>query len=97
VWPQLTLDECQSLAEENAAGYADLIAALGDHDLTAAIRYRNTKGDEFANTAIDILTHVVIHGAYHRGQIAKVLSRSGVLAVSTDFIIFARAVEPSCA
>jgi hypothetical protein len=26
---------------------------------------------------IDIVTHVVIHGAYHRGQIAKMVARAG--------------------
>jgi uncharacterized damage-inducible protein DinB len=43
---------------------------------------------------IDILTHVVVHGAYHRGQIAKLLGRAGVAAVNTDYITFARVVEP---
>jgi uncharacterized damage-inducible protein DinB len=95
VWPQLTVDDCKRLADENAAEYASFVGGLSENDLTAAIRYRNTNGEEFANTVIDILTHVVIHGAYHRGQIAKALGRQGVQAVNTDFITFARGVEPS--
>jgi uncharacterized damage-inducible protein DinB len=94
VWPTLTLLECEQLADENAAGYESFVNGLGDDNFSAAIHYRNSKGDEFANTVIDILTHVVVHGAYHRGQVAKALGRAGVAAVNTDYITFARVVEP---
>jgi uncharacterized damage-inducible protein DinB len=94
VWPKLSMTECEKLADENAAGYESFVNGLGGNDLSAAIRYRNSQGDEFADTVIDILTHVVIHGAYHRGQVAKVLGRAGVAAVSTDYITFTRSIEP---
>lgn len=68
---------------------------LSEADLGAVVRYRNTKGEEFATPVIDILTHVVVHGAYHRGQIAKALGRAGTRAVNTDYITFARSVEPA--
>jgi uncharacterized damage-inducible protein DinB len=94
VWPPLTLAECEALAGENAAGYAALLGGLGAADLATAVRYRNTRGEEFATPALDILTHVVIHGAYHRGQIAKALGRVGAPAVNTDYITYVRSVEP---
>jgi uncharacterized damage-inducible protein DinB len=94
VWPPLTLAECEALAGENAAGYAAVLGELSEADLATAVRYRNTKGEEFATPILDVLTHVVIHGAYHRGQIAKALGRAGVPAVNTDYITFARSVEP---
>ena len=93
-WPRLTLDECERLADENAAGYAAYLGRLGDDQLDAAVHYRNTKGEEFATAAIDILTHVFSHGAYHRGQVAKIIGRCGGTAVNTDFMMFAREVEP---
>jgi uncharacterized damage-inducible protein DinB len=94
VWPTLTAIECEKLVDENADGYESFLTGLGDDNFAAVIRYRNTQGDEFASTVIDILTHVVVHGAYHRGQIAKVLGRAGVAAVNTDYITFTRVVEP---
>jgi uncharacterized damage-inducible protein DinB len=93
VWPRLTLAECDNLALENAASYRGLAERLSAADLGAALRYRNSRGEEFITPVIDILTHVVIHGAYHRGQIAKVLGRAGIPAVNTDYITFARTVE----
>ena len=41
------------------------------------IDYRNQKGDEFSTAVIDIFTQVIIHGGYHRGQIAKIIGRTG--------------------
>jgi uncharacterized damage-inducible protein DinB len=90
VWPQLGLADCEGLVGANAAQFAAFVAGLSENDLASMITYRNMKGEEFTNSVIDILTHVVIHGAYHRGQIAKVLGRSGTQAVSTDYIVFAR-------
>jgi uncharacterized damage-inducible protein DinB len=95
VWPTLTLAECEKLASDNAMGYESLVNSLSDDDLMAETSYRTFRGDEFTNSVIDILTHVVVHGAYHRGQIAKSLGRAGVAAVNTDYITFARVVDPT--
>jgi uncharacterized damage-inducible protein DinB len=94
VWPRLTLCECERLAGENAAGYASLLRGLGGADLRVAVRYRNIWGEEFATPVIDILTHVVVHGAYHRGLIAKALGRAGVPAPNTDYITYAQSLGP---
>jgi uncharacterized damage-inducible protein DinB len=96
-WPQLSLAECDSLAAENATGYLDSVGRLSDAELGAAVRYRNTKGEEFVTPIIDILTHVVIHGAYHRGQIAKALGRCGCQPANTEYMTFVRVVEPAAA
>jgi uncharacterized damage-inducible protein DinB len=95
VRPSLTLAECERLARENAAGYAGLLRTFSESDLQFAVPYRTTSGEECATPIIDILTHVVTHGAYHRGQIAKALRRAGVTPVDTDFITFARIMEPA--
>lgn len=90
VWPQLTLDQCVALAEENASGYASFLGALGPADLVRIVFYRNTKGVEFQTPVLDILTHVATHGSYHRGQVAKAFGRAGCQAVNTDYIAFVR-------
>jgi uncharacterized damage-inducible protein DinB len=94
VWPTLSADECEILAAENEAGYRAFLARTSDNHLGTTIHYRNTKGQEFTTSVLDILTHAVIHGAYHRGQIAKAIGRSGGAPVNTDFITFVREDEP---
>src|SRR5262249_16044419 len=71
VWPQLTMNECEQLAADNEAGYRNFLARTGPGQLEVPITYRNTKGQAFTTPLLDILTHVVVHGAYHRGQIAR--------------------------
>lgn len=93
VWPTLSLGECDSLAVENAAGYQAFLEQLGEGQLADSRRYRTSHGQEFVTSVLDILTQVLTHGPYHRGQIARIIGRSGGVAVNTDFITFAREVE----
>ena len=93
VWPMLGLDECTDLASENEAGYRAYIGQLSEGQLASPIRYRTSQGQEFATPVLDILTQVITHGPYHRGQIAKAIGRTGGVTVSTDFITFVREVE----
>jgi uncharacterized damage-inducible protein DinB len=90
VWPTLSPDECEALLEENAAGYAELVRGVPADGFGKLIRYRTLKGVEYQTPLGDILTHVVTHGGYHRGQIAKAIGRAGGTSVDTDYIIFVR-------
>lgn len=90
IWPTLTSDACASLASTNAAAYRSYLDALDEHDLSEAVHYRNSKGTEYHTPVADILTHVLLHSAYHRGQAAMALRDAGAEPPVTDFIIFVR-------
>lgn len=90
VWPTLTLDECERLAADNAAAYQRLASDLTSEGMQSAITYRNSAGDEYSSMLEDILTHVSLHGAYHRGQIAASVRAAGDTPIPTDYIAFAR-------
>lgn len=92
VWPTLTLEECKAFAAENASGYAAYVDGLCDEELSQLIEYRNQKGDAFATAVVDILTQIITHGPYHRGQIAKIVGRAGGTAAETDYIFYVRAL-----
>lgn len=90
VWPSLTLDDCARIAAENVAGLRRLTAALNDDALAREITYRNSAGDQFTSTLEDILTHVAMHGSYHRGQVASLIRAGGDAPSPTDYIFFTR-------
>jgi uncharacterized damage-inducible protein DinB len=90
VWPALGLEECAALSARNHAGYALLAETLSRDDLARVVRYRNSKGDEFVNTVEDIIMHVALHGAYHRGQVARIVRGEGGAPLPTDYIFFIR-------
>jgi len=83
VWPDLTLDrfaaELDKLLEE-------WNAYLEEPPLDESIEYVNSKGERWTSTVGDVLTHVAMHSAYHRGQIAAQLRESGDVPPYTDFI-----------
>ena len=90
VWPVLTLDECESIGRENVVAFTELLSRLTADLLEKRITYRNSAGDQFTSTIEDILTHIAMHGSYHRGQIAASLRAGGDSPSPTDYIAFVR-------
>jgi uncharacterized damage-inducible protein DinB len=89
-WSKLSLAECRDLAEANAGGLRAVIASLSNDDLQRDIEYRNSAGTAFHSTIEDVLLQVLLHGSYHRGQVAQLLRQNGAEPVATDFIAFTR-------
>ncbi|MGZ4826004.1 MAG: DinB family protein [Terriglobales bacterium] len=86
VWPEFGLDDCERQLAELRQGWELYLAGLADGDLNGKIAYTNSKGENYSNEVRDILMHVLMHGTYHRGQIAAaVRDRAGEPAY-TDFI-----------
>jgi uncharacterized damage-inducible protein DinB len=86
VWPQLTIEQCANQIEELAAAWAPYLSALTPLALREPIAYTNSKGETWTSSVQDILTHIIIHSGYHRGQIATLLGRAGHTPAYTDFI-----------
>jgi uncharacterized damage-inducible protein DinB len=59
-------------------------------DLSRKITYTNFSGKTFTNDVQNIMTHVIHHSTYHRGQVAILLPSLGFQAVNTDFITYER-------
>jgi uncharacterized damage-inducible protein DinB len=86
VWPRLTLDECAGRLNQLAGLWPEFLA--DDHSARGnrEVSYTNSKGETWTSTVEDILTHVVIHSAYHRGQIASDVRATGGVPAYTDYI-----------
>jgi uncharacterized damage-inducible protein DinB len=94
VWPRLFGPECRKLSEKNHAGYGILLESTAEADLKSLITYQNSKGVAFRTSLGDILLHVALHGAHHRGQVAAYMRLAGLEPVDTDFITFCRRNPP---
>ena len=90
VWPTLSLSQCAELGARNADEFLALVESVDEIALDGGITYRNSAGDQFTSTLEDILTHVAMHGSYHRGQVASLVRAGGDTPAPTDFIFFAR-------
>jgi uncharacterized damage-inducible protein DinB len=86
VWPDLDLEQCAAGIARLAARWPRYLASLSRADLEESLGYRNSLGEYWTSTVSDVLTHVTMHGAYHRGQIASAVRESGQEPAHTDFI-----------
>lgn len=93
VWPKIDLAACEERVIANWQGYADYLGALGENDIFSSIHYQNSKGMQFETSVGDVLTHVSLHGSYHRGQITASLANAGLPIVNTDFIQYSRQTQ----
>jgi len=86
VWPASTIEDCIALAEEMRASWEKYLRGLSPNGLEETIHYRNSKGESWSSRVEDIITHVLMHSAYHRGQAALEMRAAGLQPSYTDFI-----------
>lgn len=90
VWPKLSVEECAVLAASNANAFDALIEGLDEQALQRLVQYTNSAGLPFESSVEDILTHVCMHGQYHRAQVNLLLRRAGLAPAPVDYIAFTR-------
>jgi len=86
VWPLFTLEDCKSEIDQLHERWKNYLPSLGEAGLSDSRTYKNTRGDTFTSKKQDILLHVIMHSAYHRGQIAADVRAAGFTPAYTDFI-----------
>lgn len=86
VWPALTSGQCEARLTELARRWRSYLAGMSAEKLSAPIAYVNSKGEPWQSPVEDVLLHVVMHSAYHRGQMATDMRAAGHTPAYTDFI-----------
>ena len=83
VWPELTPKKAVAELDALRAVWREI---LERDDPARSIEYRNSKGEPWSSRVEEVLMHVVMHGAYHRGQIATLIRQAGKTPAYTDYI-----------
>ena len=86
VWPEPDLAQCETQATKLGGQWLEFLDLITAGDVSQSISYKNSKGEQWSSTMVDVLTHVVLHSAYHRGQIASHMRTQGQTPANTDFI-----------
>ena len=90
VWPEPDLAQCEAQAAKLGGMWLEFLDLITAGDVSQSITYKNSMGEEWTSTIVDVLTQVILHSAYHRGQIATHMRASGQTPAYTDFIHGAR-------
>ncbi|QYK67794.1 MULTISPECIES: DinB family protein [Paenibacillus] len=91
LWEEVeNLTAIRTIFEENAEQYRVYIEGLEESELDEMIDYANQSGVPFRTSVRDILSQVLLHGQYHRGQINRALRIESAEPAQVDYITFAR-------
>ena len=85
VWPDWTVDACAAALDALAREWSAYLPGLSAAALAREVAYVNSKGERWTTSVDDVLAHVVLHSAYHRGQVAHVLRAGGGEPAYTDY------------
>lgn len=86
VWPTLTLEQCAAELRAVSDAWGRYVSSLAPGGLASPVSYTNSLGEAWTSSVRDILLHVVLHSAYHRGQIATAVRASGHEPAYTDLV-----------
>jgi len=89
-WPLMSLEEANTAVNEMHERWNVFLGNISPGRLDEDLVHRNSKGAEFRVPVRDVLTQLVMHGAYHRGQIAAAVRDAGGTPTSTDYITWVR-------
>lgn len=84
------LDSIEELLANNARRYEAFLDGLTEDRLDDEVTYANQSGVPFHTSIRDILTHVALHGQYHRGQINRAIRQQDGTPAPMDYILYAR-------
>jgi uncharacterized damage-inducible protein DinB len=87
--PVPTFSDFQDRLFDAQSKWRGLLQSLKEEELLSAnFSYAGPSGALMNKSLLDVLTHLPIHSAYHRGQIALHLRQQNIKVEPTDFIIY---------
>jgi uncharacterized damage-inducible protein DinB len=90
IWTPLAPSSIATQLAENGALWLSYLENLQESDFQTRLAYKSMAGHPFLDNLADVLTHLVNHSTYHRGQVIYLIRQLGLTPPGTDFIVFAR-------
>lgn len=90
-----TLSELRAAVASSDQWYLDYVRGVSPGDLTQAVAFTFTDGDKGYMTREEMLTHVALHGGYHRGEIGRILWQLSITPPWDTFAVHLHQTEPT--
>ncbi|EOV9018305.1 DinB family protein [Cronobacter muytjensii] len=85
-----SVEALETNLRESTNGYIALVGAMSEADFAKTIRFQFTDGGPGEMKAIDMFTHMLFHGTYHRGAVGWLVAECGGSAFKDVMTIFLR-------
>ena len=87
--------ELRAALAEAGRWYLDYLETVSEQELAGFVAFTFTDGDKGCMTRQEMLTHVVLHGSYHRGEIGRMLARIAVSPPWDTYAVHLHRAEPA--
>ena len=75
--------------------YLDYLETVADKELAEAVAFTFTDRDQGCMTRQEMLTHVILHGSYHRGEIGRMLAGIAVSPPWDTYAVHLHRAQPA--
>ena len=89
-----TLDELRVALASSDQWYLDYLCNMSPANLRETIPFAFTDGDRGYMTREEMLTHVALHGGYHRGEVGRLLWQLSVTPPWDTFAVYLHQTVP---
>lgn len=89
-WDDHSLEEITALAGSAHSHITDILDRINETALRARFDYRNSSGQPFEQRVDDVLQHLALHSAEHRGQCWLLIGHEGGPVFETEFAWYLR-------
>ena len=89
------LDELRTAVTSSDQWYLDYSRTVSPAALTETVAFTFTDGDKGFMTREEMLTHVVLHGGYHRGEVGRILWQLAITPPWDTFAVYLHQNEPA--
>lgn len=88
-------DELRTSVAASDRWYLDYVRAVSPEQLSEFVPFTFTDGDKGYMTREEMLTHVLLHGGYHRGEVGRILVQASATPPWDTFAVYLHQAEPS--
>ena len=86
-WEPRSLDALKALVDQAGRMMRRVIESSGEEELSREVSVRDREGRARASYTVgDIIEHLLVHSAEHRGQISDEVGKAGGTAADTGFL-----------
>ncbi|KUM43363.1 DinB family protein [Pseudomonas sp. EpS/L25] len=89
------LDDLRAAVTSSDQWYLDYISTVSPAALSEAVAFTFTDGDKGYMTREEMLTHVALHGGYHRGEVGRILWQLSITPPWDTFAVYLHQAEPA--
>lgn len=89
-----TLEELRAAVAGSDRWYLDYVEQASEEELAEPIAFVFTDGDQGRMTRQEMITQVVLHAGYHRGEVGRLLGQHGITPPWDTFAVFLHRTEP---